>query len=67
MLIGDFDSILSEQTKQIKEDMKVRGRDIEIEIDKFYSRYQAMKPKQVTELDKETAMDMAENMRAWRK
>lgn len=47
--------------------MKVRAKDIESDIDKFHSRYSAMKPKQVNELDKETAIDMAENMRGWRK
>jgi dynein heavy chain 2 len=46
--------------------MQVRGKDLHDEMEKFGSRYQAMKPKQVTELNKEQAQDMAENMRSWR-
>ena len=35
--------------------MKNRGKELEGEMDKFYSRYTALKPKEVSELDRESA------------
>ena len=46
--------------------MKVRMKDLGVELDKFSARYSAMKHKQVTELKKESASEMAETMRNWR-
>jgi dynein heavy chain 2 len=66
MSIGDFDSILSEQTKQIKSEITGRTKDIQQSIDKFYSRWNTLKPKQVDDLDRESARDLALKMRDWR-
>ncbi|CAD8135851.1 unnamed protein product [Paramecium octaurelia] len=66
LLIGDFDSILAEQTKQLKKDMQARAKEIDSEIEKFYSRYSAVKPKQLSELDRSSANELAENMQQWR-
>ena len=46
--------------------MKTRSTELTILIEKFGSRYAAMKPKQVTEFNKESAAEMAETKRSWR-
>jgi dynein heavy chain 2 len=46
--------------------MKVRNRELESELEKFSSRYSAMRPKAVTEFNKESASEMSETMRSWR-
>jgi dynein heavy chain 2 len=45
--------------------MKTKVKELNMDMDKFLTRYTAMKPKKVTELDKELAIELGENMRGW--
>ena len=64
--IGDFDSILSQQTEQIKTDIVQRSKNVDTEIERFHSKWQSLRPKQLEELDRESARELATKMKEWR-
>eukprot|EP00828_Plagiopyla_frontata_P016361 TRINITY_DN2149_c0_g1_i9.p2 TRINITY_DN2149_c0_g1~~TRINITY_DN2149_c0_g1_i9.p2 ORF type:complete len:1025 (+),score=167.76 TRINITY_DN2149_c0_g1_i9:246-3320(+) len=64
--ILDFDNILKEQHEQIKEDVSKRVIEISQETEKFYARWTALKPKKMEEIDRESAKEIAQNMKEWR-
>ncbi|KAL4440929.1 hypothetical protein ABPG74_009342 [Tetrahymena malaccensis] len=66
LAIGDFDNILAEQTKTIKQEIGKRSEGVNQEIDKFFAKWQNLKPKQTEELDKEQARELAAKMKEWR-
>ncbi|EGR34655.1 hypothetical protein IMG5_004580 [Ichthyophthirius multifiliis] len=61
--IGDFDSILFEQSKQIRQDIGKKGDFLNQEIDKFYTRWQSVKPQKVEKFDKESARELGVKMK----
>lgn len=64
--IGDFDNVLAEQTKEIKEDLTRKGDSLNNEVQKFYSRWTALKPKKLENIDHEEAKELAAKMKEWK-
>lgn len=46
--------------------MKVKAKELDGDLEKFFARYTAVRPKQMVTLDREGAAELAETMQQWR-
>ena len=58
--------MLAEQTAEIKSELTRRSEALSQETEKFYSRWTALKPKKLEQLEPEEAKEVAAKMREWR-
>ena len=50
----------------LKQETDKRIQSINSDLEKFYTRWTTLKPKERTELDRETAIETSEKMKEWR-
>jgi len=58
--------MIDEQKKVLKQETDKRISSINTDLEKFYNRWQTLKPKERNELDWETAIETSEKMKEWR-
>ena len=70
---GNFDSTLSafsemidEQKNVLKQETDQRIKSLNNDLEKFYNRWESLKPKERNQLDREIAMETSEQMKDWR-
>ena len=61
-----FNQMLSEQQEVIKNEIERKCNSLNSEIEKFYQRWSALKPKKLDQLDRESAKETAAKMKEWR-
>ena len=57
--------MIDEQRKVLKQETDKRIQSINSDLEKFYTRWTTLKPKERTELDRETAIETSEKMKEW--
>lgn len=58
-----FAEVIEQQREVVKQDIQKRGEDLAISLDKFASRWTALKPKTIDELDMQSAVENAEKVK----
>jgi dynein heavy chain 2 len=61
-----FNKMLGEQQEVIKGEIEKRAKQASSDIEKFYQRWSALKPKKLEQLDRESAKEFATKMKEWR-
>lgn len=64
--IKDYDNVLLEQQKEIKEELKRKEEALSNELERFYTRWKALRPKKLAELNEEEAREVAVKVKEWR-
>ena len=61
-----FGEVIEQQREVVKQDIANRTEDLSTALEKFASRWQALKPKPLDEIDMESAIEQAERVKEWR-
>ena len=65
--LSAFSEMIEEQKNVVKSEIDQRIRNVNVEIEKFYARWSALKPKEMDEMDNEIAEETTVKMKDWRK
>ncbi|OMJ92391.1 hypothetical protein SteCoe_4833 [Stentor coeruleus] len=64
--VESFKEIIEQQREVVKKDIQKRIDELALALEKFESRWNALKPKPLEELKMETAIESSERIREWR-
>ena len=64
--VADYDNVLLEQQKEIKSEIIRRSETISQDIERFYARWCALRPKKLQELTVEEAKEVCSKVKEWR-
>ena len=64
--LNAFSSMIDEQKNVLKQETDKRIGALNMELEKTFNRWEALKPKETTEMDRETAIETSEKMKEWR-
>ena len=64
--IADYDNVLLEQQQEIKSEILRRSDVVSQEIERFYTRWTALRPKKLQELSVEEAKEVCQKVKEWR-
>lgn len=64
--LSAFSSMIDEQKNVLKQETDKRISALNSELEKTFNRWEALKPKERGDMDRETAMETSEKMKEWR-
>jgi dynein heavy chain 2 len=64
--LNRFSDMIEEQRDVLRNEIDSRIKEVNNELEKFYSRWIALKPKEMNDMDKEQAFECSEKMKEWR-
>lgn len=64
--LNAFSSMIDEQKNVLKQETDKRIKALNGELEKTFNRWEALKPKDMSDMDRETAMETSEKMKEWR-
>ena len=64
--LNAFSSIIDEQKNVLKQETYKRIHKLNGKLEKTYNKLEALKPKDMSDMDRETAMETSEKMKEWR-
>ena len=64
--LNAFSSMIDEQKNVLKQETDKRVQTLNSELEKTFNRWEALKPKETSDMDRETAMETSEKMKEWR-
>ena len=64
--IADYDNVLLEQQKEIKSEIIRRSENLNQELERFYTRWTALRPKKLQDLTVEEAKEVCQKVKDWR-
>ena len=64
--LNAFSATIEEQKNLVKAEIDTRIVSLNTDIDKFFSRWTALKPKEMDEMDRDAAAEMSKKMREWK-
>lgn len=64
--LNAFSSMIDEQKNVLKKETDKRIQALNGELEKTFNRWEALKPKERSDMDRETAMETSEKMKEWR-
>ena len=63
--IDAFGEMIEEQKKVVRQELNKRLQEGQVQLDKFNSRWTALKPKSFSEMNREDALETADKMKEW--